>query len=374
MASPYVAAVARLQLLLLAGDIIERMTRRATSLTVAALLLVALVTVACVAPRPYGVRAPGRTENTLGTQGGKPVVTIAGHRTYPTSGHLDLTTVSVTSPDYSPRLPEILQAWWSSSELVLPRDAVYAPQQSVQQVEQTNKNQMLSSQKYAVIAGLAAAGFDALDVTVVSVTKGSPAAGVLRKGDVVTAIGGQPVASTQQVVDAASSHQPGDSVSIGFQRGGKPHSVTVKTQPSPDDPKTARVGLVLRDAYHPPFGVNIRLGQDIGGPSAGLMFSLAVYDVLTPGQLTGGRFIAGTGTIDPAGEVGVIGGIQQKIAGAYRSGATVFLVPSGDCAEAVGSDVADKIQLVRVSTISDAISALHQIDAGRNAAVPGCGQ
>jgi PDZ domain-containing protein len=99
-----------------------------------------------------------------------------------------------------------------------------------------------------------------------------------------------------------------------------------------------------------------------------------VYDKLTPGSLTGGRFVAGTGTIDATGTVGVIGGIQQKIAGAYDSGARVFLVPSGDCAEAAGSDLADKIELVRVTTLTDAISALHRIDAGNAAAVPRCEQ
>lgn len=348
------------------------MTRRTASLTVAILLLVVLATAAFAAPLPYVVLAPGLTENTLGTVNGKPVVTISGHRTYPTGGHLDLTTVSVTSPDYHPRLPEILNAWWSPREIVLPRDAVYAPEQSVQQVEQQNQNQMLGSQRSAIVAGLTAAGFDAVDVTVASILKEAPADGVLRKGDVITAVNGTSVDSAQQVVDAVSRLSPGDSVSVGVDRGGTSRQFTMTAQPAPDDPTSARIGARLKDAYRPPFDVSIRLGQDIGGPSAGLMFSLAVYDLLTPGKLNGGRFVAGTGTIDAAGSVGVIGGIQQKIAGAYDSGARVFLVPSGDCAEATGSDLADQVELVRVATIEQAIRALQELDAGRDGAVPRC--
>src|SRR4028119_2276966 len=108
------------------------MSRRTASLTVASLVLVALVCVAVFVPMPYVVMSPGLTENTLGTVQGKPVIAVTGHRTYPTSGHLDLTTVSATSPGSPSRLPDILAAWWSSDEIVLPRDVVYPPEQSVQ--------------------------------------------------------------------------------------------------------------------------------------------------------------------------------------------------------------------------------------------------
>jgi PDZ domain-containing protein len=360
--------------LLRAGDIIEGMTRRSASLAVAATLLVTLVAVAFAVPMPYVVLAPGVTENTLGTRHGNPVIAVTGHPTYPTSGHLDLTTVSVTSPDYSPRLPEILQAWWSTSDIVIPRDAVYPPAQSIRQVEHQNRAEMLGSQRSAVVAGLASAGFDALNVTVESIAKGAPANGVLRKGDVIVAVEGHRVHSTQQVVDAISSRSPGDTVTLRVERSGTPRQVTLTTQAAPGDASSARIGVGLRDAYAPPFGVKIQLGQDIGGPSAGLMFSLAVYDVLTPGPLTGGRFVAGTGTIDVEGHVGVIGGIQQKMAGAYDSGARVFLAPSGDCAEAAASGVADRLELVKVTTLTSAIAALHALQTGNDAAVPRCQQ
>jgi Lon-like protease len=371
MVSPYAERVVRIPPRFLAGDIIGGMTRRTASMVVAALLLVTLVAVAFAVPMPYVVLAPGVTENTLGTFDGKPVITVSGHRTYPTAGHLDLTTVSVTSPDYHPRLPEILHAWWSPSEVVLPRDAVYPPEQSVQQVEKQNHSDMIGSQRAAVVAGLTAAGFHAIDVTVRTVTKNAPADGVLRKGDVITAVDGKRVGSAAQVVSAISGLAPGDTVALDIKRNGASRHLTLTTGAAPDDPNSARIGVGLGEVYRPPFDVKIHLGQDIGGPSAGLMFSLAVYDLLTPGKLNGGRFVAGTGTIDVDGRVGVIGGIQQKIAGAYRSGARVFLAPSGDCTEAAASSLADQIELVRVTTIASAISALRALRSGSKA-VPRC--
>lgn len=334
----------------------------------AALLLVALVTVAFTVPMPYVVLSPGVTENTLGTYRGKPVITISGHPTYPTSGHLDLTTVSVTSPGYEPRLPQILQAWWSGREIVLPREAVYPPEQTATEVKQENEQQMVGSQDAAVVAGLTEAG--ALKVKVGAVVDGAPADGELEKGDVIASVDGIPVGSTDDAVSAISGRSPGDVVSVGIVRQGQPRDVELTTEPSPDNPETARIGIELENVV--PFEVDIELGQDIGGPSAGLMFSLAVYDLITPGELTGGRIIAGTGTIDVAGNVGVIGGIQQKIAGAIESGATVFLVPSGDCAEASQSDLADDVTLVEVSTLHNAVSALQALESGNEAAVPLC--
>ncbi len=348
------------------------MSRRTTSLTVAGVLLVALVTVAFSVPMPYVVLSPGVTENTLGSYEGKPVVTIRGHRTYPTSGHLDLTTVSVTSPDYEPRLPQILQAWWSPRQIVLPREVIYPAEQTPTEVREENAQQMIDSQTTAIVVGLAEAGIDALSVEITGVVEGAPAEGVLREGDEIASVDGTPVESTGDAVEAISGRAPGDSVTLGIVRNGQPRDVRLTTEAAPDDPEAARVGIELGDNVDLPFDVDIELGQEIGGPSAGLMFSLAVYDMLTPGPLTGGRFVAGTGTIDLSGNVGLIGGVQQKIAGAYENGATVFLVPDGDCAEAAQSDLADDVELVRVSTIDDAVEALQALNAGDESTIPRC--
>jgi PDZ domain-containing protein len=352
-------------------DIIDHMSRKTASLSLAALLLVSLVCVATLVPMPYVVMSPGVTENTLGTFKGKDVISISGHKVYPTTGHLDLTTVSVTSPDFHPRLPDIVNAWWSQEEIILPREAVYPPDQSVDAVNKQNENEMLDSQSAAIAAGLGEAGIDATAVTVKEVTAGAPAEGVLEAGDVILEVDGTKVDTASDAVDAISSLSPGDSVTLKIDRDDATKTVTVKTAESPDDPKQARIGVLLTD-FNPPFDVNIDLGQDIGGPSAGLMFSLGIYDKITPGPLTGGMFIAGTGTIDMNGTVGPIGGIQQKISGAVASGATVFLAPAENCDDALGAPAVGQVNLIKVSTIDDAVQALKALTSGDTASLPRC--
>lgn len=349
------------------------MSRRTASLTVASLVLVALVCVAIFVPMPYVVMSPGLTENTLGTVKGKPVIAVTGHKTYPTSGHLDLTTVSVTSPGSPSRLPDILAAWWSADEIVLPRDVVYPPEQSVQAVKKENEAAMLDSQSLAIAAGLAEAGIDSVSVTVHSVEDGAPADGVLRKGDEIVAVNGRRVDSSDDAVAAISGLAPGKRVKLMVSRDGEDRTVSVTTEASPDDETKARVGVQLSEDFDPPFDVKVTLGREIGGPSAGLIFALAIYDRITPGELTDGRYVAGTGTIDSAGAVGPIGGIQQKIAGASANGATIFLVPADNCAEAGQSPLADEIDLVKVATMDDAVAALRAYAEGTESTLTMCG-
>lgn len=348
------------------------MNRRSASLSVAAVALAILVGVALLVPVPYVVMSPGLTENTIGKFDGKPVIEIKGTKTYPTSGQLDLTTVSVTSPDSDVRLPDVLSAWWSSNEILLPRDVVYPPEQSVQQVKQENQTQMLNSMDSATAVGLASAGIDAVKVKVRDVAADAPADGVLQGGDEIVAVNATAVDSTQSAVDAIAAVEPGSRVTFDIVRSGNNREVELTTAPSPDDASQSRIGVTLSDDFDPPFEVNIELGQEIGGPSAGLMFSLGIYDLLTPGELTGGAHIAGTGTIDASGAVGEIGGIQQKIAGALQSDATIFLVPAGDCADVGGLAEEEEIRLVKVATMDDAVDALQSLESGDESAVEGC--
>lgn len=349
------------------------MNRRSTALIVATVCLVALFGVAFLAPMPYVVMSPGVTENTLGAFGGRAVIQISGHKTYPTNGNLNMTTVSVTSADYSVRLPQVLAAWWSKNQIVLPRDVIYPPDQTVQQVQKQNSQEMLDSQSAAVVAGLGEAGISALRATVTKVLPSTPAEGVLKAGDEIVSVDGTPIHSTSDVMDTVTTLPPGSTVRIGIVRSGTSSTVTLTTEPQPKAPAQSRVGVELSDSYQPPFKVDINLGQEIGGPSAGLMFSLAIYDKITAGSLTGGRFIAGTGTIDSAGTVGEIGGIQQKIAGAYGAGAKYFLVPAANCTEAGASSLADNIELIKVDTLDHAVDALKALATGDTAAITRCG-
>ncbi len=348
------------------------MSRRTTSLVVSGVLLVTLVVVAFSVPMPYVLESPGVTENTLGEFNGKPVIEINGAKTYPADGHLELTTVSVSRQDYQLRLPDVMSAWVDDDQIVLPRDVIYPPEKSTEEVDEQNRADMVDSQSTAVVAGLTAAGIDPYAVTVKVVEDGAPAEGKLTVNDELLSVDGGRVESTEAAVTAISAVNPGDPVALQVRRDDERLTVNVTTEPNPDDSSKARIGVSLG----PPVDVSIKLSQDIGGPSAGLVFSLAIYDRLTPGSLTGGRFVAGTGTIDAEGKVGPIGGIQQKIIGAYKGGegASVFLVPADNCEEAGGSDLADELLLVKVATVGEAVAALDSIEAGDEAALMLCGR
>ncbi len=346
------------------------MRRRNVTLVAGLVPLVALVVVALVVPIPYVIMSPGPTKNALGKYESKPIITISGHKTYPTSGHLNMVTVSVTRPDAHVRLGAALNAWVAQNDILLPRDLIYPPDESVKQVKTENKQEMIGSQETAIIAALHAARVP-VTVKVVQVVKGAPADGTLHKGDVITAVNGKHTTNVTAAVEAISSLKPGSRVQVTIRRDGTKKTVTMTTEPSPDDSSKSRVGAALQEV--PPFTItfNHEIVEHIGGPSAGTMFSLAIYDMLTPGKLTGGRFIAGTGTINAQGEVGPIGGVQQKMAGAYSKGAQVFLVPDGDCAEAAKSHLADDMTLIKISTLHEAIQALKHLGSS-DADLPIC--
>jgi Lon-like protease len=349
------------------------MSRRTRSLLVAGLLLVALCVVAWLRPVPYVAMRPGPVENTLGEVGGHAVVEIRGERTFPTPGRLDLTTVSVTAPTAALTLGDALVAWFDSERALVPRDLYYPPQQSVQDAERESAVAMSSSQDAAIVAALHELQYRVrFSIEVHSVTKGGPAEGHLRAGDVITAVNGQPVKEAIQVSDLLQQVEPGTPATFTVRRDGRTITTRSPTMEMPDEPGRTMVGITVADDPRLPFHISIELGDRIGGPSAGLMFSLAIVDKLTPGALTAGQHIAGTGTIGIDGRVGPIGGIGQKIAGAEDAGASVFLVPARNCGEAVHA-ATDDIDLVRVRTLSSAVDALHELADDPDATVPMCG-
>jgi PDZ domain-containing protein len=349
------------------------MSRRTLSLAVAAVLLVVLTIVAALRPVPYVAMRPGPVQDTLGALGGQDIVEISGRRVYPTSGQLDLTTVSVTSPGARLSLAEALYAWVDPERVVLPRDAVYPPQQSVRDAEEQSSVEMVVSQDAAVVAALTALRIEVdYDVRVGDVAADSPARGYLESRDLILAVEGQPVQDATDVGELLQEVPAGDAARLEIRRDGERRMVSTPTTAAPDDPARTIVGITVANDPDFPFDVSIELGDRIGGPSAGLMFALAIVDKLSPGALTGGLHVAGTGEIDAEGRVGAIGGIQQKVAGAAEAGASVFLVPARNCREATSAESADQLRLVRVRRLSQAVDALEDLAAGDERAVPTC--
>lgn len=349
-------------------------------MTTAAVLLVLLVCVAFLLPVPYVTMRPGPTRDVLAMGDGTPVVSVDGRRTYPTEGSLRLTTVSVTSPDDSIGIGEAVQAWLSPQDAVLPRDAVYPEDQSPDEAERESATQMADSQDLAAAAALRLLGEPVPEhAQVLAVDQGSPADGVLRPGDVVLGVDGRTTRTAADTVRAIRDRAVGDDVRLSIRRGGSRQQVTVGTEAGAEpDPRTGEtypvVGITPGVTYDVPVDVRINLSETIGGPSAGTVFALAIYDELTPGPLVGDLSVAGTGEITADGSVGRIGGIQQKVVGAVDAGAEVFLVPSGNCTEAVGADVdTGDVTLVDVTDLASAVDSLEELADDPDADVPTCG-
>ncbi|AEH08441.1 MULTISPECIES: YlbL family protein [Protofrankia] len=346
------------------------MTRRIQTLVVASTLSLLLVVIGLWLPVPFVLLSPGPVTDTLGRPDGKPLIEIEGRQTYPTSGRLELTTV-----EEIPRLNVLgaVRGWLNSDQAVVPRELVQPPGTSDEQIRQENTVAMIDSQDQATAAALGELGVAATGTSVVVYRLGErlPAEGKLLPGDVIVSVNGTAVTTQGQLRDEIARVRPGQPVTISYVRdGGEPARADITTVPAPDDQGRPVIGIITTEKRSYPFTVTIRL-KDVGGPSAGLMFALGIVDLLGPEQLTGGQTIAGTGTIDAAGTVGPIGGIQQKLLGARRSGAMAFLVPAGNCADARES-APDGLRLIRVETLKDAIGDLHALADNPQANVPTC--
>jgi Lon-like protease len=347
------------------------MSRRVVTLASAGFLVVLLSAVAALLPVPYVALLPGPTTNTLGEVNNQALIRIGGRRTYPDDGHLDLTTVSVAGgPQRRMDLVTAMRGWLSRRISIVPEETIFPKGQTAKQAEVQSNQEMRDSQENATTAALRHLRIPVTTrVTVLSLAPGSAAGGRLRKGDVLVAVDGKTVDGGASLREVITKHKPGERVRLDIERAGERRDVTLTTKKAPDDGR-AIVGISTRDEADYPFTVNISL-HDVGGPSAGLMFALGIVDKLTPGSLTGGAFVAGTGTIDDQGGVGPIGGIPQKMLGAEKSGATIFLAPAGNCAEAVRNKP-EGLRLVKVTDLTSAVSSLEKLRVNPNAKVPRC--
>jgi Lon-like protease len=342
--------------------------RRITTLTVSGVLLAAFLLTALFMPVPYAEMTPGPTFNVLGTYNNTPLVTITGHKTYPTTGELRMVTVGVTDESYNMPLGTALLGWLNTSEAIVPKETIYPPNTTQQQSDATNEQEFTDSQDEAVTAALAALNIKptGTDVEIAQVEDGSPADNKLDPGDIITSVGGTRIdasgsAALNQVTGAVQGVKPGQQVTFVVERAGKQVSVPVDTVANSSGKASVGIGIETENTF--PFQVDIQL-DGVGGPSAGMMFALGIIDKLTGGNLADGKIIAGTGTIDASGNVGAIGGVQMKTIGARRDGAVYFLTPSGNCAEAA-QNVPAGLTLVKVNTLEDALNALKDIDAGK---------
>lgn len=329
-------------------------------------------------PAPYVLESPGPVYDTIGdielAGDDVPVIEIDGEQTYPTSGSLDMLTVTLRGSRQNPlSWVDLAIAWFDPTRALLPVDLVYPDGQTEQQSDAESAADMADSQQEAVAAALAELGIDYTStVTVTSTIEGYPADGVLLPGDRILTVDGDQIDGVTELSAALAARPVGSTFQIGIERDGEKQTVEVTTEASPDDPARPIVGIQPGASYDFPFDVTVNLG-DVGGPSAGTMLALGVYDKLTPGELTGGERIAGTGTITADGEVGAIGGIRQKMYGAQAAGADWFLAPQSNCDEVVGHIPAG-LEVFAMSTLGQALDAVETIaDGGDTSKLARCG-
>ena len=345
------------------------------SIVVALLVLVALTFL----PTAYVIQRPGPVYDTIGTAENAdgeelPLIAIKGAETFDdTDGTLDLTTVQIVgNRERTPSWFEIAAAWLDPSRAVVPIDVVFPQGQTTEQREEQNSTLMVDSQSEATAAALTELGHDVGAQVVVAgvASDDAPAAGIIEEGDRILSADGEGIDDASQLREII---QKGDGapVSIDLERDGTKQTVEVTPVEAQADGETAwLIGITLTTTFDFPFDVTIQL-DNVGGPSAGMMFALGIIDVLTPGALNGGENVAGTGTITADGTVGPIGGIRQKLYGARDAGAEWFLAPASNCNEVAGHEPAG-LHVFSVETLDDALAALEAITSGDTADLPTC--
>lgn len=352
-----------------AADVPRRRMSRGSLAGVWALVvaLVALLGMSFL-PSPYVIERPGPVYNVLGEvtddEGEDvPLITVIGADTHPTAGNLDLLTVQVVgSPERRLSWVDVALAWFDPTKAVVPIEQIYPTGQTSEQRTQQNATLMVDSQQDATAAALHHLGYDVdpqLEVSLVA--EGSAADGRLEAGDLILEVDGKPVtrvSTLREIIDNAQDSP----VTFVVDRDGTQETIEVTPEQATGEAAgTWQVGISLLTVYDFPFDIEIQL-NNVGGPSAGMMFALGMIDVLTPGELNGGAHVAGTGTIVTDGTVGAIGGIRQKLWGAVDAGAEYFLAPEKNCPEVVGH-VPDGLQVFAVGTLDDAVAVLDAIRA-----------
>ena len=297
---------------------------------------------------PYYSQGPGPPQEV------EPLIHVSGRAVYQSGGKLIMTTVEFRQLD----AVGLFLAWLDPNRSVVSRDVLYPPGETQQEGNQRSISQMDTSKIDAASVVLKkTAGYPkdhGTGALIESVGPGCPAEGKLYAGDLVTTIDGAAVASASEARTLLDEVPTRDPITLLVRAAGEAHDITITRGACPGYEQPL-IGISLIPNF--PFSIQIRSG-DVGGPSAGLMWSLGLYDLLTPGDLTGGRTIAGTGTIDPQGKVGPIGGIGDKVEAAQSAGAQVFLVPT-DNLKGAESASNGSMKIVPVATFLNALRYLQ---------------
>ena len=335
---------------------------------IAAVLVLGLL----VLPVPYVKQSPGPIFNTIGTFDDKELIAISGTSTYPPEGSLGLVTVTERGGPFGILLlGEALLGWVNPDVAIVPRSALYPEELSEEQARTRNRVAFGNSQGNAISAALGHLGLPIVTSVLVSgVVEDGPSAGRFEIGDQITGVNGENIASTEELVKRVRAQQPGTEIEFDVVREGRAQGIAIKSQAASDDSSAASVGIFINNDVKAEFEIDFAL-DSIGGPSAGLMFALGIIDELTPGNLTQGEKVAGTGTVTPDGEVGPIGGLWQKLAAASKQDVELFLLPVDNCDDVNRSEFRG-MPLVPVKNVTEAVDYLRRWATDGPGSLPRC--
>jgi len=336
--------------------------KRLISLSV---VFIALAVVGLIQPVPYVLERPGPLFNTLGAVDGTQLVSISGTKTYPTRGELNMTTVSVYGgPEQGIDLIQAIGGWLNPKVNVIPREVIYPENLTEQQQQQESVADFSGSQSAATAAALNYLHLPVQSkIFISSIQSGMPADGVLEPSDVILSVNGVEVTSARQAVSLIRIPPVGKVVRVSVLRKGAVKNLKLTTVSHPEHPKLPYIGIGVDTKYEATFKIDFGV-NDVGGPSGGTMFALSIIDKLTPGALTNGNVIAGTGTISPEGLVGAIGGIAQKMIASQDHGAQLFIAPKSNCEDIIGHIPAG-LKVVPVDTLTQAVKVLNDFNANK---------
>jgi Lon-like protease len=287
------------------------------------------------------------------------LIRVRDARTYASRGAFLLTTVSVSVDRVT--AVDGIRAWLDPEVELVDRSRLVQPGLDDQQQEVLNRLDMEQSKYAAEVVALQASGLNVVRIPgarVIGVFPMAPAHGRLKAADVIVAVDGTAAANARKVAELIRKRPVGSTISLEVLRETRRLTVTLKTEPAPEDPRVPVIGVSLAEAFRIPVAISID-SLDIVGPSGGLVFTLAIADALTPDDLTGGHRVAATGTIALDGTVGEIGGVAQKVRAAERVGADIFLVPASEAGEA--KKAARSVRIYGVSTVREAVDLLSKL-------------
>jgi PDZ domain-containing protein len=344
----------------------RRRTVVAIALSVFGALLAVVLIAGFLIHIPYVIISPG-----LATPLDDKVITVDGAQTYDHRGSVLFLTVRVTNHD--PTVWRVVTSWLDPDREVIKRTSAVGCLSDSENVD-VNKRLMDQSQNDAKDVALTRLGYtveaDPPEVTVIEVCQGAPAYGKVRAGDRVLAIDDHPITQLSDVGPLVQQHRPGDPVSVTYSRDGATETARLVTGRIAKDGQSCRaarhtttgtacLGVTMQTFVDYRFPVDVKIDtRMVGGPSAGLAFTLAIIDDLTPGELTGGKRVAVTGTIDTTGAVGPVGGVEQKAITARHNGVSLMIVPKSELKDARNG--AGNVRVVGVDTIDDALAALQK--------------